>query len=108
MFEGLDLSKVFQQAQQLQEQLQKEKENKKNNYHTISIAGGMLQIEINEEMEVRKIDIDKSLLEEKELDQLPEILRIGFNQAVKEMKKHNSPDLQNIMENLKKNFPTQK
>lgn len=108
MFEGLDLNKLLQQAGEIQQQLQKQKENGKNKFHTISIGGGMVELVINEEIELKSIKIDKELLKPEEISTLEELLLLGFNQAIKKVKEQASPDMGAIMKNVQNTFSNPK
>ena len=106
MFEGLDFNKLMQQAAELQKQMQQKQEASKNKFHTISIGGGMVELEISEAIELKKVKIDPELLKTEEQSTLEELLLLGFNQAIKIVKKNTTPNVNDIMSQLQNNFPS--
>jgi DNA-binding YbaB/EbfC family protein len=108
MFEGLDLNKLLQKAGEMQREMQQKKEEGKNKFHTISIGGGMVELVVNEEIELKSVKIDKELLKPEELSTLEELLLLGFNQAVKKAKEQSAPDMNDMMKNLQNTFSNPK
>lgn len=84
MFDGIDLSKIDlnQMMGQVQEMAQKAKEDGEKQVFTSSVGGGMIQISINGNSEVIDLQIDDSLLEDK--DSLQILLISAMNDVIKQ------------------------
>ena len=83
MFDGTDLSKMNlgDMLNQVQELAQKAKEEGANQTFTSSVGGGMVKLSINGNSEVVDLQIDDSLLEDK--DSLQILLISAMNDVIK-------------------------
>ena len=66
MFEGFDMSKMSEMMSQMQEKAKEMQEQAKNVELTAKSGGGMVEIRANGAGEIIDINIDDSLLEDKE------------------------------------------
>lgn len=84
MFEGIDLSKVNlgDVMGQVQDMATKAKEEGKNQIFTSKVGGGMIELAINGNSEVIDLQIDDSLLEDK--DSLQILLISAMNDVIKQ------------------------
>ena len=84
MFEGIDLSKINLNdvMGQVQEMAAKAKEDGKNQLFTSKVGGGMIELSINGNSEVTDLQIDDSLLEDK--DSLQILLISAMNDVIKQ------------------------
>jgi len=79
MFEGMDLNKLMGQVQEM---ASKAKEDGANQIFTSKTGGGMVEISINGNSEVINLEIDDSLLEDK--DSLQILLISAMNDVIKQ------------------------
>jgi DNA-binding YbaB/EbfC family protein len=84
MFEGIDLSKInFNDViDKVQNMATQAKEDGKDKIFTSKVGGGMIEISINGNSEVINLDIDDSLLEDK--DSLKILLISAMNDVIKQ------------------------
>jgi len=84
MFEGMDLSKINlnEMMGQVQEMANKAKEDGVNQIFTAKTGGGMIELSINGNSEVIDLQIDDSLLEDK--DSLQILLISAMNDVIKQ------------------------
>ncbi len=84
MFEGMDLSKINlnEMMGQVQEMANKAKEDGANQIFTAKTGGGMIELSINGNSEVIDLQIDDSLLEDK--DSLQILLISAMNDVIKQ------------------------
>ena len=84
MFEGIDLSKLDlnQMMSQVQDMAVKAKEEGAKQIFTSSVGGGMVKLSINGNSEVTDLEIDDSLLEDK--DSLQILLISAMNDVIKQ------------------------
>lgn len=97
MFEGIDLSKInlndmMGQVQQMAEQA---KEDGKNKTFTSKVGGGMIELSINGNSEVIDLQIDDSLLEDK--DSLQILLISAMNDVIKQSDDNKKATAMNMM-----------
>lgn len=97
MFEGIDLSKIDlnQMMGQVQEMAAKAKEEGANKVFTSKVGGGMVQISINGNSEVIDLQIDDSLLEDK--DSLQILLISAMNDVIKQSDENKKAQALNMM-----------
>jgi len=79
MFEGMDLNKLMGQVQEM---ASKAKEEGANQVFTSKTGGGMIEMSINGNSEVINLEIDDSLLEDK--DSLKILLISAMNDVIKQ------------------------
>ena len=97
MFEGIDLSKINlnEMMGQVQEMAQKAKEEGKNQVFTSTVGGGMIELSINGNSEVTDLQIDDSLLEDK--DSLQILLISAMNDVIKQSDDNKKASAMNMM-----------
>ena len=100
MFEGIDFSKMnlgdmIGQVQKLAEDV---KEQGKNQIFTSKVGGGMVQLSINGNSEVIDLQIDDSLLEDK--DSLQILLISAINDVIKQNDENKKAVAMNLMGNM--------
>lgn len=85
MFEGIDLSKINlnEMVGKVQEITQKTKEEGAKQTFTSKVGGGMIELSINGNSEVTDLQIDNSLLEDK--DALKILLISAMNDVIKQI-----------------------
>lgn len=88
MFGGGNMGDLMKQAQKMQEQLQKQQEQLANEEVTGESGAGMVKVIMNGRHDVKKVDIDASLMsEDKEL--LEDLLAAAVNDAVRRVEEKN-------------------
>jgi len=97
MFDGIDLSKInlndmMGQVQQMAEQA---KEEGKNKIFTSKVGGGMIELSINGNSEVTDLQIEDSLLEDK--DSLQILLISAMNDVIKQSDENKKASAMNMM-----------
>lgn len=92
MFDNLNLNDVFGEIQKKAKELQSENENK---IFTAKSGGGMISISINGSNEVIDLNIDESLLEDRESLQI--LLISAMNDAIKMVEEDRKRQALNLM-----------
>ena len=97
MFEGIDLSKINlnDMMGQVQEMAEKATEEGKNKVFTSKVGGGMIELSINGNSEVVDLQIDDSLLEDK--DSLQILLISAMNDVIKQSDENKKATAMNMM-----------
>ncbi|NVJ53156.1 MAG: YbaB/EbfC family nucleoid-associated protein [Campylobacteraceae bacterium] len=97
MFDGIDLSKINlnEVMGQVQEMADKAKEDNANKIFTAKAGGGMVEISINGNSEVIDLQIDDSLLDDK--DSLQILLISCMNDVIKQSDENKKAMAMNMM-----------
>lgn len=97
MFDGIDLSKIDlnQMMGQVQEMADKAKEDGAKQIFTSKVGGGMIELSINGNSEVVDLQIDDSLLEDK--DSLQILLISAMNDVIKQSDENKKAMAMNMM-----------
>jgi len=78
-----DLNALMQQAQQLQEQMQKAQERLAQKTVTGSAGGGMVVVTANGKGEIQKIQIDKQAVDPRDVPMLEDLVLAAVNAALR-------------------------
>ncbi len=97
MFEGIDLSKINlnDMMSKVQDMAAKAKEAGANQVFTSKVGGGMIELSINGNSEVIDLQIDDSLLEDK--DSLQILLISAMNDVIKQSDDNKKAQALNMM-----------
>lgn len=97
MFDGVDLSKINlnDMMKQVQDMADNAKEENSNKIFTSKSGGGMVEISINGNSEVINLEIDDSLLEDK--DSLQILLISAMNDVIKQSDENKKMMAMNMM-----------
>ena len=79
---GFDLNELFQQAQQIQEQMQKAQERLAEKTVTGSAGGGMVVVTANGKGEIQKVQIDKQAVDPRDVPMLEDLVVAAVNSAL--------------------------
>jgi len=80
---GFDLNDLFQQAQQIQEQMKQAQERLGQKTVTGSSGGGMVVVTANGKGEIQKVQIDKQAVDPRDVPMLEDLVLAAVNSALK-------------------------
>jgi len=80
---GFDLNTLFQQAQQLQEQMREAQERLGQKIVTGSAGGGMVVVTANGKGEIQKVQIDKQAVDPRDVAMLEDLVLAAVNSALR-------------------------
>ena len=80
---GFDLDQLFQQAQQLQKQMQQAQERLAKKEVTGTAGGGMVIVTANGKGEVQKVQIDKQAVDPRDVAMLEDLVLAAVNSALR-------------------------
>ena len=98
MFEGLDLSKMSEMMEQVQAKAKELEEKTKSTILTAKGGGGMVTVSANGAGEIVDIDIDDSLLDDKEALQI--LLISTINEVLKSVEENKKSQAMSLMGGL--------
>jgi DNA-binding YbaB/EbfC family protein len=99
MFEGFDMSKMSEMMSQMKEKAKEIQEQAKNVQFTVKAGGGLVEITANGAGEVIDLNIDDSLLEDKEHLQI--LLISGMNDVSKMIEENKKSQAMGMMGDMK-------
>jgi nucleoid-associated protein EbfC len=82
-----NLSDLLQQAQALQEKLKQLQEDANNKTVEAQSGGGMVRVTVDGSMQVRRIEIDPSLLAANDKAMLEDLITVAVNEGVRQAQK---------------------
>jgi DNA-binding YbaB/EbfC family protein len=94
---GFDLGAMMQQAQELQAEMVKAQEAAKQKVVEATAGGGMVTVQMTGGLEVRKIKIDPSVVDAKDVGMLEDLIAAAVNQAVKKAQELTAAAMQAAM-----------
>ena len=80
---GLDLNALFQQAQALQEQVQRAQENLAKKEVTGSAGGGMVKVKMSGDLRLKSIEIDPEAVDPEDVEMLADMVTAAVNEALR-------------------------
>jgi DNA-binding YbaB/EbfC family protein len=80
---GFDLNALFEQAQQIQEQMKQAQERLAQKTVTGSAGGGMVVITANGKGEIQKVQIDKQAVDPRDVPMLEDLVLAAVNSALR-------------------------
>ena len=81
MSSPLDLNQIMQQAQQLGDKLKRAQEELRHRKVSVSVGGGMVEVEMNGRMELVSIRIDPQAVDPRDVEMLQDLIVAAINQA---------------------------
>jgi nucleoid-associated protein EbfC len=80
---GMDLNKLLQQAQQMQEQLERAQEEARNETVDASAGGGMVTVKANGAGEIVELKIDPKAIDPDDPELLADMVLAAVNEAIR-------------------------
>jgi DNA-binding YbaB/EbfC family protein len=80
---GMDMNKLMQQAQQMQEQVTKAQEELANEVVEASAGGGMVTVKATGALEIKEIKIAKEAIDPDDPDMLADMILAAVNEALR-------------------------
>lgn len=78
-----DFSKILQQAQQMQGKLQQMQEELQNRTVSASSGGGMVTVTADGKGQIRRITLDKTVVDPNDVEMLEDLVLVAVNEAQK-------------------------
>ncbi len=94
-----DLGNLMQQAQQMQEQMQKAQEKLANAEVTGEAGAGLVKVTMSGRHDVRRVEIDRDLLSE-DKEMLEDLLAAAVNDAVRKVEANNQEQMASMVSGM--------
>lgn len=86
-FGGANLQNLMRQAQKMQEDMQKAKEELENKEFTASVGGGVVQVVMTGDRKVKNILIKPAVVDVDDIETLQDLIMAGVNDALGQIEK---------------------
>lgn len=86
-FNGANLQNLMRQAQKMQEDMQKSKEEIESTDFTASVGGGMVTVVMAGNRRVKEINIKPEIVDADDIEMLTDLLTAGVNDALAQIEK---------------------
>ncbi|HXP30479.1 MAG TPA: YbaB/EbfC family nucleoid-associated protein [Stellaceae bacterium] len=96
-----NLGQMMKQAQQMQERMAEMQARLEQVEMTGAAGGGMVQVTLNGKGEVRKVKIDKTLIDPNESEVLEDLIVAAFNDAKARVESHVAEEMSKLTGGLK-------
>lgn len=99
-FGGANLQNLMKQAQKMQEDMQKAKEELNNTDFTANVGGGMVEVVMSGEKKLKKITLKKEIVDPDDIEMLEDLIVAGVNDAITQIEKieaKNAPNIPGMM-----------
>lgn len=92
------LGNIMKQAQKMQESMQKAQEEMANMEITGEAGGGMVSVVMTGRHEVRRVSIDESVYDDREM--VEDLVAAAFNDAAQKLEKESQERMQSMTEGM--------
>lgn len=86
-FGGANLQNLMRQAQKMQEDMQKAKEELEEKEFTASVGGGMVQVIMTGDRKVKSIQIKPAVVDVDDIETLQDLITAGVNDVLAQIAK---------------------
>lgn len=84
-FGGGNMQQLLKQAQKMQEEIMKQKEEVENSSVTSTVGGGAVEVVMNGKMKVESIKIKPVVVDPEDIETLEDLIKAGINEAVEKI-----------------------
>jgi DNA-binding YbaB/EbfC family protein len=91
-----DLSQIMQQAQQLQERMQRAQEELRHREVEATVGGGMVTARANGRMQLIKLEIDPQAVDARDVEMLQDLIIAAVNQVMTRAQEMVQQELQSV------------
>lgn len=95
-FGGFNMQNLMKQAQKMQEDMQKTKEELLSTEFTAKAGGGMVEVVMTGDKKVRSINIKKEIVDPDDIEMLQDLITAAVNDAVSQVEKIEKENMPNI------------
>jgi DNA-binding YbaB/EbfC family protein len=91
-----DMSKMMQQAQELQERMRRAQEELRHREVEATVGGGMVTVRANGQMELLEVRIDPQAVDPRDVEMLQDLVVAAVNQVMSRAQKMVQEELQGV------------
>lgn len=95
-FGGNNMQALMKQAQKMQEDALKAKEEVENSEHEGKASGGLVSVVVNGNGQLKKVHVDPQIVDPDDTELLEDMIMAAYNQAAAEAEKFKSSKMGNL------------
>lgn len=95
-----DMNSMIRQAQKMQEEMEIKQAELAEREFTASVSGGMVEITMTGNKEVKQIHLDPEIVDPEDIEMLEDLLAAAFNQVTKEIETTSNAEMDKITDGL--------
>ncbi len=99
-FNGANLQNLMRQAQKMQQDMEKAKEELVNTDFVGTSGGGMVQITLTGDKKAKKVEIKKEVVDPDDVEMLEDLIQSAINDAVEKITKAEQEKLPSLPQGL--------
>ena len=95
-FGGANIQQLMKQAQKMQEQMLKDREELEMSVFTASSGGGMVEVKMNGKRELVALMIKPEVVDPEDIEMLEDLIKAAINDVNKQIDKKNEEIMPNV------------
>ncbi|PCI24984.1 MAG: YbaB/EbfC family nucleoid-associated protein [SAR324 cluster bacterium] len=101
MIDGLNMNDLLEKAKEMQETMNKKKQEAASKTIDVSVGGGMISLSMNGNLELLSLKIDPEVVDKDDVDTLEDLVRAAVNEGIRQAKELGSTGLSDLLGDMK-------
>lgn len=97
---GGNMNQMMKQAQKMQQQMEKMQEELAEKEYTTTSGGGVIEVTISGEKEIKRIKIDEMVVDPEDVEMLEDLVLTAVNEALRKVEEETQSELGKITGNM--------
>lgn len=93
---GMNMGNLMKQAQKMQKQMEEAQENLEASEMTASAGGGVVEVTVNGNKEIKNIKIDPDVVDPEDVETLEDLITAAVNEAIRKMEEQTQEEMSKI------------
>ncbi len=93
---GMNMGNLMKQAQKMQKQMEEAQENLEASEMTASAGGGVVEVTVNGNKEIKNIKIDPDVVDPEDVETLEDLVTAAVNEAIRKMEEQTQEEMSKI------------
>ena len=93
---GMNMGNLMKQAQKMQQQMQDAQEELEASEFTASAGGGVVEVTISGNKEIKNIKIDPDVVDPEDVETLEDLITAAVNEAIRKMEEQTQEEMSKI------------
>ena len=93
---GMNMGNLMKQAQKMQKQMEEAQENLEASEITASAGGGVVEVTVGGNKEIKNITIDPDVVDPEDVETLEDLVTAAVNEAIRKMEEHSQEEMAKI------------
>ncbi|MCR5429974.1 MAG: YbaB/EbfC family nucleoid-associated protein [Eubacterium sp.] len=93
---GMNMGNLMKQAQKMQKQMEEAQENLEASEMTASAGGGVVEVTVSGNKEIKNIKIDPDVVDPEDVETLEDLITAAVNEAIRKMEEQTQEEMSKI------------